>query len=98
MRRLATAFERHADYIKRETLALELKPGREDGFDGELDSVDPGDRNLAGPAVASEGFDGSQRHIVIGRPDAANLVAELSEPRIGLLQSLCGLPIGDLQV
>jgi len=32
---LATAFERHADYIKRETLALELKPGREDGFGGE---------------------------------------------------------------
>jgi len=32
---LATALERHADYIKRETLALELKPGREDGFNGE---------------------------------------------------------------
>jgi len=32
---LATAFERHADYIKRETLALELKPGREDGFQGD---------------------------------------------------------------
>ena len=32
---LATAFERHADYIKRETLALELEPGREDGFRGE---------------------------------------------------------------
>jgi isoleucyl-tRNA synthetase len=32
---LATALERHADYIKRETLALELKPGREDGFEGE---------------------------------------------------------------
>jgi isoleucyl-tRNA synthetase len=32
---LATAFEQHADYIKRETLALELKPGRVDGFEGE---------------------------------------------------------------
>ncbi|HET9410419.1 MAG TPA: isoleucine--tRNA ligase [Candidatus Dormibacteraeota bacterium] len=32
---LATALERHADYIKRETLALELKAGREDGFRGE---------------------------------------------------------------
>jgi len=32
---LASALERHADYIKRETLALELKPGREDGFRGE---------------------------------------------------------------
>jgi len=32
---LATALERHADYIKRETLALELKPGRDDGFKGD---------------------------------------------------------------
>ena len=32
---LATALDRHNDYIKRETLALELKPGREQGFDGE---------------------------------------------------------------
>ena len=32
---LAMAIERHADYIKRETLALELKPGRDEGFRGE---------------------------------------------------------------
>jgi isoleucyl-tRNA synthetase len=32
---LATAIERHGDYIKRETLALELKPGRDEGFQGD---------------------------------------------------------------
>jgi len=32
---LAMAIERHADYIKRETLALELKPGRDEGFRGD---------------------------------------------------------------
>ncbi|HEY6876192.1 MAG TPA: isoleucine--tRNA ligase [Candidatus Dormibacteraeota bacterium] len=32
---LALALERHADYIKRETLSKELTSGREDGFDGD---------------------------------------------------------------
>ena len=32
---LATTIERHADYIRRETLSVELLPGREDGFDGD---------------------------------------------------------------
>jgi isoleucyl-tRNA synthetase len=32
---LARALQRHADYIKNETLSLTLAPGREDGFDGE---------------------------------------------------------------
>jgi len=32
---LARALERHADYIKAETLSVRLAPGREDGFDGE---------------------------------------------------------------
>ncbi len=32
---LARAIEKHADYIKRETLALDLKPGREEGFEGD---------------------------------------------------------------
>ena len=32
---LARAIEKHADYIKRETLALDLQPGREEGFEGD---------------------------------------------------------------
>jgi isoleucyl-tRNA synthetase len=32
---LARALQRHADYIKNETLSVTLAPGREDGFDGE---------------------------------------------------------------
>ena len=32
---LARAIERHADYIKTETLSVTLSPGREGGFDGE---------------------------------------------------------------
>ena len=32
---LARAIEQHSDYIKRETLALDLLPGREDGFEGD---------------------------------------------------------------
>jgi isoleucyl-tRNA synthetase len=32
---IARALERHADYIKNETLSVTLEPGREDGFDGE---------------------------------------------------------------
>jgi isoleucyl-tRNA synthetase len=32
---LARALERHADYIKSETLSVTLAPGREDGFAGE---------------------------------------------------------------
>jgi isoleucyl-tRNA synthetase len=33
---IVRALERHADYIKTETLSVTLAPGREDGFDGEL--------------------------------------------------------------
>jgi isoleucyl-tRNA synthetase len=32
---LLRAIQRHADYIKNETLSVTLEPGREDGFDGE---------------------------------------------------------------
>jgi isoleucyl-tRNA synthetase len=32
---LSRAIERHADYIKNETLSVSLEPGRADGFDGE---------------------------------------------------------------
>ena len=32
---LARAIEKHADYIKRETLALDLQPGREERFEGD---------------------------------------------------------------
>jgi len=32
---LVRAMQRHADYIKSETLSVTLQPGREDGFDGE---------------------------------------------------------------
>ncbi len=32
---LVRAMQRHADYIKSETLSLTLGPGREEGFDGE---------------------------------------------------------------
>ena len=32
---LARALEAHGDYVKRETLALDLQPGREDGFVGD---------------------------------------------------------------
>ena len=32
---LVRAMQRHADYIKMETLSLTIEPGREDGFDGE---------------------------------------------------------------
>lgn len=32
---LVRALERHADYIKSETLSVTLKSGRDDGFDGE---------------------------------------------------------------
>ncbi len=32
---IALAFERHADYIKRETLAIELKPERDESFPGD---------------------------------------------------------------
>jgi len=32
---LVRALERHADYIKNETLSVTLAPGRDDGFDGE---------------------------------------------------------------
>jgi isoleucyl-tRNA synthetase len=32
---LERALQRHADYIKSETLSVTLAPGRDDGFDGE---------------------------------------------------------------
>lgn len=32
---IVRALQRHADYIKTETLSVSLAPGREDGFDGE---------------------------------------------------------------
>jgi isoleucyl-tRNA synthetase len=32
---LVRALQRHADYVKSETLSVTLEPGREDGFDGE---------------------------------------------------------------
>ena len=32
---LARAMERHADYLKNETLTVTLAPGRDEGFDGE---------------------------------------------------------------
>ncbi len=37
---LATALEKHNDYIKREILGLELAPGRDDGFQGEERQID----------------------------------------------------------
>jgi isoleucyl-tRNA synthetase len=37
---VALAIERHNDYIKRETLALELKPGRDDSFQGDERTVE----------------------------------------------------------
>ncbi len=37
---LARAIEKHADYIKRETLALDLQPGREEGFEGDERKVE----------------------------------------------------------
>jgi hypothetical protein len=32
---LVRALQRHADYIKSETLSVTFAPGRDDGFDGE---------------------------------------------------------------
>jgi isoleucyl-tRNA synthetase len=37
---IATAMERHGDYIKREILARELKAGRDDGFKGDERRID----------------------------------------------------------
>ncbi len=37
---LARAIERHSEYIKRETLSLELAPGRADGFQGDERKVE----------------------------------------------------------
>src|SRR5881296_2245648 len=37
---LVRAIERHADYIKSETLSVTLKPGREDGFEGEQGMIE----------------------------------------------------------
>ncbi len=34
------AFARHAEYIKTETLSTSLVPGREDGFDGEMHTIE----------------------------------------------------------
>ena len=63
-----------------------------------LNSVDAGDRNLARLAVAPQGFDRGEPHVVVGRPDAADLVAELGQPGVGLLQRLGSRPVGDLHV
>ena len=70
----------------------------EDGFDRELDAVDAGDRHLAGAAVGAQRLDRGERHVVIGRPDAADLVAELGKPGVGLLERLGRRPVGHLQV
>jgi len=37
---LVRAIQRHADYIKAETLSVTLAPGREDGFDGEQGMIE----------------------------------------------------------
>ncbi len=37
---LASAFEKHAEYIKRETLTVEMQAGREDGFEGDERRID----------------------------------------------------------
>lgn len=37
---LLRALQRHADYIKNETLSVTLEPGRHDGFDGEQMSLE----------------------------------------------------------
>ena len=37
---IARAIDRHGDYIKREILALDLRPGREDGFKGDERRLD----------------------------------------------------------
>ena len=37
---LVRAIERHADYIKSETLSVTLKLGREDGFEGEQGMIE----------------------------------------------------------
>ena len=70
----------------------------EDGFDGKLDAVDTGDRNLARPAIGAERLDRGETHAIIGCPDAADLVAELGEPGIGLFKSFGIGPVGNLEV
>jgi isoleucyl-tRNA synthetase len=37
---LVRAIEKHADYIKTETLSILLEPGREEGFEGELQMLE----------------------------------------------------------
>ena len=70
----------------------------EDRFDGQLDSVDPGDRHLAGAAVRAERLDRGERHVVVGGPDAADFVTVLGQPGIGLLQRLGRQPVRHLHV
>jgi hypothetical protein len=54
--------------------------------------------HLAGAAVGAQGLDGAERHVVVGGPDALDLVAELGEPGVGLLERLGLDPVGDLDV
>jgi isoleucyl-tRNA synthetase len=37
---LVRAIEKHADYIKAETLSVTLEPGREDGFEGDVQMLE----------------------------------------------------------
>ena len=53
---------------------------------------------LPGAALGPERLDRGERHVVIGRPDAADLVAELREPGVGLLQRLGRRPVRHLHV